>query len=298
MTARDHVSGAWLSWLHRLEIQAFDEGEIREFVEQWLDRDPISVATFYEKLRHVPSLASLMKIPLLGTLILAVYKHGHESLPESRPRLYEMFVRLLAGGWDAAKNVNRGSKFNPQEKIAVLSHLAGLLHLDRKRDCTAGEIQGAIRERIPGLQIRGSEILGELIADGLLVPTGAILSFPHLSFQEFLAAKDLMELRPDRANLRLDSYLSGDDWWRDVVTFYVSFHDKPGEMEAWICAGVTRIMPKVSAETVRARAIELCNVVLTGFSNFQFSRDTRALLQWTSESAFDIAKRKASATRD
>jgi len=30
MTARDHVSGPWLSWLRRLEIQAFDDQEVRQ----------------------------------------------------------------------------------------------------------------------------------------------------------------------------------------------------------------------------------------------------------------------------
>ena len=29
MTARDHVSGPWLSWLRRLEIQAFDVDQVR-----------------------------------------------------------------------------------------------------------------------------------------------------------------------------------------------------------------------------------------------------------------------------
>ncbi|MGA8012345.1 MAG: hypothetical protein WB949_07965, partial [Candidatus Acidiferrales bacterium] len=104
VTARDHVSGPWLSWLRRLEIQAFDDQEVRQLTDKWLDGDPSKVSAFYQKLKQVPSLGSLMKVPLLGTLILAVYKHGYEGLPESRPRLYEMFVRLLAGGWDAAKN--------------------------------------------------------------------------------------------------------------------------------------------------------------------------------------------------
>lgn len=293
MTARDHVTGRWLSWLRRLEIQPFDDEEIRQLVEKWLDGDTAQVLTFYEKLAHVPSLASLMKVPLLGTLILAVYKHGHESLPESRPRLYEMFVRLLAGGWDAAKNINRGSKFNPQTKMAVISHLAGVLHEDRRRDCFIRDVQDALRTRVPGLQNRGAEILSELIADGLLVPTGSILSFPHLSFQEFLAAKDLVQLRPDRANQRLDAFLSGDDWWREVLNFYVSFHDKPSEIEAWIASGVGRVMPRTSDEVVRSRAIELCRVILTNFSNFRFLPETRDLLHWYSESAFEIGKTKA-----
>lgn len=297
MTARDHVSGPWLSWLRRLEIQAFDDQEVRQLTEKWLDGDQSKVSAFYQKLKQLSSLGSLMKVPLLGTLILAVYKHGHEGLPESRPRLYEMFVRLLAGGWDAAKNINRGSKFRSSTKLAVLSHLAGMLHSEKKRDCSAGDFHSALRERLSGLQDKRSEVLSELIVDGLLIPTGSILSFPHLSFQEFLAAKDLVELTPDRANQRLDAFLKGDDWWREVLIFYVSFHDKPNEMEEWIKSGVVRALPKTSDEVVYIRAVELCRAILTNFPSFRLSSDTRRLLGWPSESAFKLGQtKKTSAT--
>ncbi len=297
MTARDHVSGPWLSWLRRLEIQAFDEQQVRLLTERWLDDDQSKVAAFYQKLKQVPSLGSLMKVPLLGTLILAVYKQGHEGLPESRPRLYEMFVRLLAGGWDAAKNINRGSKFRSATKLAVLNHLAGMLHSEKKRDCSPAEVYSAIRASISGLQDKRSEVLSELIVDGLLVPTGSILSFPHLSFQEFLAAKDLIELKPDRANQRLDAFLKGDDWWREGLIFYVSFHDKPNEMEEWIKSGVVRALPKALEEIVWSRAVDLCKVILTNFPSFKLSSDTRRLLGWPSESAFKLGQaKKTSAT--
>lgn len=297
ITARDHVSGPWLSWLRRLEIQAFDDQEVQQLTEKWLDGDATKVSAFYQKLKQVSSLGSLMKVPLLGTLILAVYKHGHEGLPESRTRLYEMFVRLLAGGWDAAKNINRGSKFKSLTKLAVLSHLAGILHRDKKRDCSIGEVHSALRERVSGLEDKWKEVVSELIVDGLLVPTGSILSFPHLSFQEFLAAKDLVELNPDRANRSLDAFLSGDDWWREALIFYVSFSDKPREMEEWVRSGVLRTLPRVSDEVVRTRGVDLCKVIRTNFPSFRFSSDTRKLLGWDSESAFKVGQaKKTSAT--
>jgi len=297
MTARDHVSGPWLSWLRRLEIQAFDDQEVLQLTQKWLEGDQSKVSAFFQKLKQVSSLGSLMKVPLLGTLILAVYKHGHEGLPESRTKLYEMFVRLLAGGWDAAKNINRGSKFRTSTKLAVLSHLAGMLHSEKKRDCSAGDFYSALRERLSGLEGKRSEVLSELIVDGLLVPTGSILSFPHLSFQEFLAAKDLVELKPDRANQRLDAFLKGDDWWREVLIFYVSFHDKPNEMEEWIRSSVVRALPRAPEEIVQTRAVELCRVILTNFPSFRLSNDTRQLLGWPSESAFKLGQaRKTSAT--
>jgi predicted NACHT family NTPase len=283
--------------LRRMKIQAFDDLEVRQLTEKWLDGDASKVSAFYQKVKQVPSLGSLMKVPLLGTLILGVYKHGHEGLPESRPRLYEMFVRLLAGGWDAAKNINRGSKFRSPTKLAVLNHLAGMLHGDKKRDCSISEVHSALRGRVFGLDDKRREIVSELIVDGLLVPTGSTLSFSHLSFQEFLAAKDLMGLKPDRANLKLDAFLGGDDWWREVMNFYVSFHDKPSEMEEWIRSGVLRMLPRALDEIVRTRGVDLCKVIQANFPSFRFTSETLKLLGWGYESAFKMGQaKKTSAT--
>ncbi len=172
-----------------------------------------------------------------------------------------------------------------------------MLHDEKRRDCSAGDVHSALRQRVSGLQQRTREVLSELIVDGLLVPTGSLLSFPHLSFQEFLAAKDLMGLQADRANLRLDSFLRGDDWWREVISFYVSFHEKPSEMEEWIKSGAVRARSKAPDEIVRSRGVDLCRVILTNFPSFKFSGETRQLLDWDSESAFRVGQtKKTSAT--
>jgi len=172
-----------------------------------------------------------------------------------------------------------------------------MLHSDKKRDCSISEVYSALRERVSGLQDKRREVVSELVVDGLLVPSGSILSFPHLSFQEFLAAKDLIELKPDRANQRLDAFLKGDDWWREVLIFYVSFNDKPNEMEEWIKSGVARALPKALDQIVWSRAVDLCKVILTNFPSFRLSSDTRRLLGWPSESAFKLGQaKKTSAT--
>jgi hypothetical protein len=51
-----------------------------------------------------------MHVPLLGTLVIAVFKKM-KSLPESKIKLYEIFVELMCGGWDLAKNVRRDTRF-------------------------------------------------------------------------------------------------------------------------------------------------------------------------------------------
>jgi predicted NACHT family NTPase len=57
-----------------------------------------------------------MRVPLLATLIIAVFRNPRlKKLPESKVRLYELFVELHSGGWDAAKNISRNSSYGSTE---------------------------------------------------------------------------------------------------------------------------------------------------------------------------------------
>ena len=145
-----------------------------------------------------------------------------------------MFVRLLAGGWDAAKRVNRETEFGITPKLTVLVRLASILHLDRRRDAKETDFKLATKLTLPIYLDRWDRLLDELIQDGLLVPAGSAFTFSHLSFQEFLAAKDLFDPSDKGPIYAVDQYLSGDDWWREVVLFYIALSGKPVEMERFI----------------------------------------------------------------
>ena len=41
-----------------------------------------------------------------------------------------------------------------------------------------------------------------------------------------------------RAAWVLDRFLNGDDWWREVLRFYISLGTKHEEVEAWTASGV------------------------------------------------------------
>jgi len=78
------------------------------------------------------------------------------------------------------------------------------------------------------------QFLQDIIEDGLLLRVGGTLTFSHLSFQEFLASRDLrdhMGLRPKQA---LGWYLNGDDWWKETLAFYLTLLDRPGEADEWL----------------------------------------------------------------
>lgn len=233
VTGRDYVSGPWLRWLSRVRLSQLTEAQVAKLISNWLGDNPTELNKFNGQLDKSRSLKPLMRVPLLGTLIIAVFKKL-KSLPENRVKLYEIFVDLMCGGWDFAKNITRESRFGLNTKLRILTRLAGLLHSSDLREAREGDFEKAVLTSMPGLNDRWRSLLDEVLEDGLLVRTGATLAFSHLSFQEFLVAKDLNDPKAARQQQVLRAFLAGNDWWREVLSFYLAMDKRPDEMEAWI----------------------------------------------------------------
>jgi hypothetical protein len=92
----------------------------------------------------------------------------------------------------------------------------------------------AVRHSLSFLEPDWQAFLQEIIEDGLLVRVGSLLLFAHLSFQEFLAAKDLQDPQGQRPKQTLSWYLNGKDWWKEVLGFYVTLTDRPGDTDEWV----------------------------------------------------------------
>jgi predicted NACHT family NTPase len=239
MTSRDYIYGRWLNWLPKVNLSEFDDGEVGEFIEKWLGRGTEISAHFYEQLSSQPVLRTLMRTPLLATLVIMVFRQTRR-LPESKTRLYEIFVDLLSGGWDMAKGILRGTNFGQRVKVIVLCSLADKLHTNRRRECSDDLIQEVIKSSIPGLALKDWKILrDEIVNDGLISQSGGVVHFGHLSFQEFLAARNYMGTPHHIRILRvLEDYLYGNDWWRDMLKFYIGLSSGPKQISEWLVRSI------------------------------------------------------------
>jgi predicted NACHT family NTPase len=227
-----------------VELAGLDSAQVDVLVANWLDSDPASLALFREQLVKTPELKGLMGIPLLGTLIIAVFRQ-RRSLPDNKLKLYEVFIELMCGGWDLAKNVRRDTRFGSHMKLSILTRLAGQLHINGRRDAQEENIRSAIEQTSSALKSQWQSVLDEVLGDGLLVRAGAnAYLFSHLSFQEYLAATELPDPQGTLSQQALKSFLRGDDWWREALTFYVSLIKHPDETEAWIKRTVDQIAGK------------------------------------------------------
>jgi hypothetical protein len=268
MTSRDHVVGNHLKEFIRVRIREFDDTQITEFMTKWFGEEKPKLSEVVQQLDQTQGLRYLMRVPLLATLILSVYRNTG-SLPESRVSIYEMFIRLLAGGWDSAKKINRDAQFGYSPKFTVLMRLAMILHLERRRDAVPSDIKSATKQTLPGLVGRWQRLLDELVQDGLLVPSGVRLTFPHLSFQEFLAAKDLFEPKESNATLAFERFLQGDDWWREVVIFYIALSPKPKQLEDFIQGIASRLLTRIGDRSIVSRVHLLFQEMMRAFPGSQ-----------------------------
>jgi len=236
VTGRDYVSGPSLRWLARVSLAALNDKQTSDLISNWLEDDPQGFAEFKAQLLNARVLEPLMHIPLLGTLIIAVFKKNR-TLPENKIRLYEIFVDLMCGGWDIAKNVRRESKFGSNVKLGILTRLAGRLQNKRTREATELDVQATIQNTLYMFADRWRNLLDEILEDGLLIRAGAGLAFSHLSFQEFLAGRDLTDPTGSRQQVVLTDFFFGDDRWREALAFYVGMTNRPDEMAGWVKSG-------------------------------------------------------------
>jgi len=264
LTARDHVFGPWLARLPRVSLSELSEAQVRELVSALLDNDSARTSEFFAQLKSVPVLQPLMRIPLMGTLVVAVFRNL-TTLPEGKAELYRIFVDLLCGGWDVAKGVKRESEFGSAIKLRVLMRFASVLHEARTRVGTIAPFKSVINETAHALSDQCEALLGDMIQDGLLVRNGSTFSFAHLSFQEYLSARDLADPTNKKREDALRRYLEGDDWWGEVMAFYVALSKRPRDMEAWLANNERYTIDqsrRLDVHEVRRRAEHLRTVIM------------------------------------
>lgn len=280
VTSRPYVWGSWLNWLPRVHMAELGFSEQRLLAERWLG-EFVQVEAFFHQLAGSPALQKLMGTPLLATLILNLYRKT-PKIPENKASLYRAFVDLYSGGWDVAKGLYKTGHFGNEQKMRPLPGLAYRMHLSDHTECTESKFVQAVGDTMPALVPRAGDLLTEVIQDGILVRVGGNLMFAHLSFQEYLAAQylasDPIGNRPAHA---LRSFLRGEDWWKEVLEFYLISRDDPATLDDWIertASGIDKSArggDEGEGDSVFNRLEKLANVITESFPGYQprFSRD-------------------------
>ncbi len=265
----------------------FDSDQIHRFLTAWYDGlarlNPASPLDYRAKARTLKGaldpddprgLRELAGIPLLLTIMAIV--HTHKELPDSRVGVYRECVDILLMRWQAAREgeaqripllnallpygvtvqkIHQGLK-----EIAYKAHQNG----DQVRQGSGGRalvsddiINGVMRRWLgaEGLEVfldycrhTNGLLLTERVVEQAEGVTQPLYVFPHLSFEEYLAA--LYWLQQQDMGLKEAVSRAGDPAWWEVARFYGEYlcHDEQGANRIQAQALLARLCPSDSPQ--------------------------------------------------
>lgn len=227
-----------------LHVRDFRDEDVRTFVRRWYrqvetrqrddkpewqDHARQQSDDLIRQLDLSERLQGLACNPLMLQIICLVHR-THGTMPQRRAALYEKCVEVLLQNWDEAKGLEVYLKAD--EARQVLRPLALWLHEEENRThADAEQVKQVLRPHLARV-LRGTREEAEQQLDRVLTSVRdrsglfvgfdvARYGFQHLSFQEFLAAEEIVKQSlPGRL---IDQF--GSSWWREPTLLAVGMDD-------------------------------------------------------------------------
>ncbi|MFC3996302.1 NACHT domain-containing protein [Nocardiopsis sediminis] len=240
-------------WLTRedfvsAELEPLRDSDISAFIRSWheavrsdtADAEACERLTSYEReltekvlgQRHLRNIAST---PLLCALLCALYRDRHTALPRDRMEVYDAALSMLLKERDEQRGIHvEGAQLSRTEKVLLLQELAKWLIQNGASDAPYATARRRVAHILASLHRVGGE--PDEVFDHLLIRSGLLtspavgrVSFIHRTFEEYLAAKALVE--DDSLPMLVNN--AHDDQWREVVVMAAG-HARPQQREELI----------------------------------------------------------------
>ncbi|MEV0174596.1 NACHT domain-containing protein [Streptomyces sp. NPDC050803] len=200
----------------------FDEEERERRIARLTDLE----AELTKRIDESQDLSALAATPLLCAVLCKLHEVHGTRLPRFRQELYEKTVDMMLGLRDADREVpDPLPRLDVDQRRAVLSWVAGYLTTEGEREISLDRFDEKVAERLRSLGREAGTHTPEEIRralqerSGLLVaPSEDTLRFSHRTFQDYLAATDMVA---QRAFGQLAGH-AGDESWDDILRFAMS----------------------------------------------------------------------------
>ncbi|MCX4981647.1 NACHT domain-containing NTPase [Streptomyces sp. NBC_00572] len=219
-----------------LTLAPMSASEAATFVHRW-HRAAGPEAAPYEQplldaLRTTPDVAQLATNPLMCGLICALHHGRRGFLPRGRKALYDAALAMLLSRRDRERDMGTpyGIDLGDAPQIQLIQRLAYWLTLNGRTSMDRSRAESVVREAVPAITEAAGYDAGTLFThllhrSGLLrEPTADTVDFVHRTFQDYLAAKALV----DRWDIGVLVRHAADDQWEDVIRMAVG-HARPRE---------------------------------------------------------------------
>jgi hypothetical protein len=221
-----------------VEVADFTPTQVEEYARHWFGADEKKFSAFSAELARPENrgLAELANTPLLLSLLCLTFDNAMR-FPPNRAELYEDALDALLRKWDSSRQIQRDEiyrQLSPKRKLHLLINIA-------VPTFEVGEIffrQRDLEERIVNYLARlpdaphadtidGTVILKAMEAQHSILVERAqgIYSFSHLTFQEYLTARYLVENQGRGVTDRLIATHLTDPRWREVLLLTASLLD-------------------------------------------------------------------------
>ncbi|MFD3976505.1 NACHT domain-containing protein [Streptomyces cyaneofuscatus] len=169
-----------------------------------------------------PTLRDLAHTPLLCAVICALHRRREGLLPETRWSLYSSTLEMLLGHRDRLRRVDgpEGIELDIEEHTQLLQRIAAWLVREGQSEFTRDQALRQLRRALTGMERVSAQGRPETILTHLLNRSGLLqenaddtYQFIHRTFQDYLAAKELIEDEHLKEMLRH----ADEESWQDVI---------------------------------------------------------------------------------
>lgn len=222
-----------------VEIADFSDEQIFTFARKWFKDDTKKYELFLKEISKFENsrLFELASVPILLTLLCLSFDETLE-FPQRRVEVYEEAIDALLKKWDASRSIKRDEIYRGlthNRKRQMLARVAAITFQQSKYFVPQEELSRLIVDflrELPGHEptadIDGESVLKAVEAQHGILSERAhrIYSFSHLTFQEYFAAKQVVDDASGSALRRLLSTETiNTDRWREVILMTASLLD-------------------------------------------------------------------------
>ena len=223
-----------------LFIKEFNHQQQRRFISQWYlaqeihlragrddsnvrDRAEKQTANLLQQLQEREELGALATNPLLLNMIANLHRsYQGQPLPQRRAELYQDICTLQLKDRPRARGIEMPLPLAETEQLLQGVALDMMEKVQEPR-ITTEDLTQLIDQHLRRLDtqdpVKSDELLNKIRdVSELIVKRESEYEFAHLSFQEFLAAKQIKETKQEQ--LLLDNWQS--QWWRGTILLYAA----------------------------------------------------------------------------
>nr|VFJ92746.1 MAG: NACHT domain-containing protein [Candidatus Kentron sp. LFY] len=212
------VFTAWVNAIH-IRLMSFDDVRLNQFIDNYFSAQPSAAMELRDWLENSPDMKKSAKVPIIAALLCSLFEVGAD-LPTKEIELYERRLQLLLGEWEKAKGIPAMPQHIRRRYVYFLMNLANKVHEEKVREFSFDTaVKVASKFIVPGYHLGTESMVRDCINRSILFnENNGVISFGHLTYQEYLVAQYAMQYNAVR---KLKEKI-GDKWWDNVMLLYSS----------------------------------------------------------------------------